>query len=643
MTIRDDITIDWNASPRIITVAAPSVEITLQDLVDTLRVMECHPLTQNDDKIVNSYGKQSLGGGVLVGITLELLNAKLAFEARGGSAFVQCNVTGGNMVALNASGDVIDPIETTAYTQIIRTASSSATLQELGSIQFSSFAGGVTIDTTSLYTGTTFPTGTPQQPVNNLADAMLISTERGLHTFFIMGNITINTGDDYTGMTFVGESISKSAITVDSDAIVINCEFYEATLNGTLDGNAKLRNCQILDLLYINGVVEQCMLGPGTIVLGGGVEAHFLDCWSGVAGLGMPIIDLGGIGQDLAIRNYNGGIILINKTGTDKVSIDLNSGNLVLADTITKGEIIVRGIGTFEDNSVGTTVNTDGLVSKETITAIAGAVWDEPLTAAKHNIPTSAGRRMRQVSFSIIHEGLAQGSGIGDNQIQFDNAAADFNAAYDPASISIIEGTGAGQTRMIYEYVGATRMATVDRNWKINPDVTSSFVIVSNPGRETVNDGLADGGTLNTITLNSYASPHDDVYRGQLVFIRSGTGEDQVGVVISYDGASKIATMKFDWDVIPDTTSCYAMLPAYECPDTLVDAIWDEQISEHINPGSTGAMLAFVGDIEGGRWKIVGNQMIFYKVDNITIAATFNLLDAAGNPTMTNVFERLRV
>jgi len=55
--------------------------------------------------------------------------------------------------------------------------------------------------------------------------------------------------------------------------------------------------------------------------------------------------------------------------------------------------------------------------------------------------------------------------------------------------------------------------------------------------------------------------------------------------------------------------------------------------------------LTFIKDIEGGRWKIdtVLNQMIFYKSDNTTEVARFNLYDEDGNATYQNVFERTRV
>lgn len=127
MSFRADISIDWEVSPRIITVAAPSEAITMQDLYDTLRTLEAQQVATDDKPIVSGAGKENLGGGVSVGLTITLLNARLAFEARPGPDFVQCLVSGGNLVAIDDVGADMSPIEPTAYTQIILSNSSSAT------------------------------------------------------------------------------------------------------------------------------------------------------------------------------------------------------------------------------------------------------------------------------------------------------------------------------------------------------------------------------------------------------------------------------------------------------------------------------------------------------------------------------------
>lgn len=50
-----------------------------------------------------------------------------------------------------------------------------------------------------------------------------------------------------------------------------------------------------------------------------------------------------------------------------------------------------------------------------------------------------------------------------------------------------------------------------------------------------------------------------------------------------------------------------------------------------------------VWQVSFGRWKIVSNQMVFYKDDNVTEIARFDLFDDAGTPTMDAVFERTKV
>ena len=53
--------------------------------------------------------------------------------------------------------------------------------------------------------------------------------------------------------------------------------------------------------------------------------------------------------------------------------------------------------------------------------------------------------------------------------------------------------------------------------------------------------------------------------------------------------------------------------------------------------------LAFIKQIEQGRWKIINNQMIFYDTDGVTPIRTFDLKDKGGQPTMIDAFERIPV
>jgi hypothetical protein len=221
------------------------------------------------------------------------------------------------------------------------------------------------------------------------------------------------------------------------------------------------------------------------------------------------------------------------------------------------------------DASVGamaSNVITAAALATDAVDEIVDGVWDEVLTGATHNIASSAGRRLRQLASVIVRAGTAQGSGTGNNQIQLDAGASATNGEYDPGLIFIETGTGAGQARLILQYNGSTKVATVDRDWRINPDNTSEFVILADAGRESVNEGLAQAATTTTITLNTSASTSDDAYNGQLVFIRSGTGQDQIALVEDYVGSTKVATIRTrsangQWAIVPDTTSAYVMIP----------------------------------------------------------------------------------
>jgi len=53
--------------------------------------------------------------------------------------------------------------------------------------------------------------------------------------------------------------------------------------------------------------------------------------------------------------------------------------------------------------------------------------------------------------------------------------------------------------------------------------------------------------------------------------------------------------------------------------------------------------IELIKQMETGKWKIISNQMIFYKDDNTTEIARFNLFDKDGIATMTDAVERQKV
>ena len=118
MAIRTDITVNYLVSPRIATIAAPSTDVTIQDLYDTLASDQAQIQSTPYKIIVKGDGKADLGSGLFTVVTCKLLNTKLKFADRAGPGLTLCKVTNGNLVAVDANNNSIHPIETSTNTHV---------------------------------------------------------------------------------------------------------------------------------------------------------------------------------------------------------------------------------------------------------------------------------------------------------------------------------------------------------------------------------------------------------------------------------------------------------------------------------------------------------------------------------------------
>ena len=434
MTERSDLTTYWEEGPRLIEIADTSSEIVIQDLHDTLK-SNTEQAGENDDSLdnmdddplIDSAGKEDLGGGVSVGITSTLQYSQVAFQSRltptstgtvttqdtNGTLLVdtsatfqtdlvergaviinfsdesitevlkvlsetqlscrvlragvgntfevndsykiwniqQCDISGGNLVALDSDlATPISPVFPTAFTQIIRTSSSSATLQNQAQLQFSTFAGAVHIDVANGIAGTNYPVGTPGTPSNNLADAHAIAADLGIRKFQVAGNLTIDAGDHSDGHIFIGQGSSLTTFTVTAGANVNSCELHEATVTGVLGTTTTLRSC-ITDAIELGGFMFNCALRNGTTVKG---TLHIIDSRSLIPGTSYPTVDMNNVAADLAVRNYVGGIGVINSTVSgNNFSLDLDPGTAHLDASNTEGTFVLRGAGVLNNNMTG--------------------------------------------------------------------------------------------------------------------------------------------------------------------------------------------------------------------------------------------------------------------------------------------------
>lgn len=218
---------------------------------------------------------------------------------------------------------------------------------------------------------------------------------------------------------------------------------------------------------------------------------------------------------------------------------------------------------------------------------VADGVWNSRVNDYD-DVANSFGRRIRNIAEDVIWSGTVVGSTI--NTITLDSTASISTGAYDPAEITIlVDGESVGQCRMILQYDPITKTVVVDRNWKHLPDAGATAVITANSGREHINEGLAQAGSYNTITLNELASDYDNAYVGQIVFIRSGEGDDQARRIVSYNGTTKVATMCDPWLYVPNNTSGYVVLPTASLAyDYISRGVYDAPTTLYNDEGSRG-------------------------------------------------------
>lgn len=386
-----------------------SVVITATLLNTKLRFAARHsPLTtgiataaSSTGKILEDTGNDFVSAGIYVGCTifngtagametvvLVSTNTLTSFPLQGGtrqdwqigdtySIYPNnlCNISGGNLVAVDENGDEMDPILQAPNVNIVRASSSSGTVADLEAIQYASFQNAVWYDPTSANSGTEFPNGTREFPSNNIPDIVIIAGYRGFDTIQLLKSVTID-GVDIQNFRLIGSSHVHTSVTLEDSTLCNNVTIENCNVTGVLDGGVHITRCMAGNLTYVNGHIHDTGL-YGNFMLAGNEDAVFANCFT-VDQDDPPIIDMGSSGQDLAMPNYAGLLTVRNLVSADnEVGIGLNAGAVILDSSITAGTIIVSGVGNLTDNSMGTAiVDSTALLNAANI---GYAVWEDDL------------------------------------------------------------------------------------------------------------------------------------------------------------------------------------------------------------------------------------------------------------------------
>jgi hypothetical protein len=181
---------------------------------------------------------------------------------------------------------------------------------------------------------------------------------------------------------------------------------------------------------------------------------------------------------------------------------------------------------------------------------------------------------------------------------------------YKDSLLTIFEGTGAGQTRLITGYTASTRRFDVFPDWDVNPTIGSAYAVRSTNVGSVLDTQRTDHTEAGTI--------------GEAVtYMRDGTLASDIDVVLSAaHGSNSWEGGGTDWT---DDEKKQIRDALGVSGDTLA---------------SVGGQLQNILNFLVGKWKIENNQMIFYVGDTDVVLYRFNLFDQNGNPSNENTFLR---
>jgi hypothetical protein len=269
------------------------------------------------------------------------------------------------------------------------------------------------------------------------------------------------------------------------------------------------------------------------------------------------------------------------EAAADGTGFNLGGGSVVAAS-------VTGAVGSVTGNVGG---NVAGSVASVTARVTANTDQIEGVDATD---------QLRDANVAIVRRNTAQAGAAGT--ITLDASASATDDLYNDLLVLITGGTGAGQARLISDYVGSTKVASVVPNWVTNPSSDSVFVILAG-GRADLALWLGSApNALQSGRVDSYigavaagviaaasfaAGALDAVWStttrlltaGTNIVLAKGTGVtgfndlDAAGVRSAVGLAS--ANLDTQIDALPTAAEN-------------ADAVWDEAVSDHVGAGSVG-------------------------------------------------------
>ncbi len=236
--------------------------------------------------------------------------------------------------------------------------------------------GAIIIDTVNGESGTVFQVnGTPQNPVDNVADARTLADLGSLTRYVLRGASIVTLGAAHTGWTFL---LSRAAELQLGGQDVDNSSVAGGKVSGI--GLAATNGIQMerVDLFGVTsqGFFFDCSLPQVDAMTLNGPLGQFIDCVSTFPGAVNPSINAGGIASaGLSVTKYAGGIDIGNVGANSNITVS-GRGSLEFTDASVSSVVVnvsghMRLLGSVP---TGMTLTDSARIDKQ---QIADTTWDE--------------------------------------------------------------------------------------------------------------------------------------------------------------------------------------------------------------------------------------------------------------------------
>lgn len=261
------------------------------------------------------------------------------------------------------------------------------------------------------------------------------------------------------------------------------------------------------------------------------------------------------------------------------------------------GQTVTAAAGVTFPTSVASPTNiTAGTITTATnVTTVNGLAANVVTAASIADAAIDRATFAADTGLQTVRSNTAQ-AGAGST-ITLDASASATDSIYNGLAVYLTGATGAGQVRVITGYVGATKVATVDRAWQTNPDATSTFALkpVDNP---KTNSSLEVVSASVTGAVGSVSGAVGSVTAGVTVT----TNNDKTGYTLT---------------VTPPTAA------------TISTTVWDELTATARTAGTYGQLLK--DDINA----TISSRMASYTQPTGFLAATFPAGTVANTTNIT--------